>query len=174
MAGDIIDAGAHRLPGDHHAIGAHLAFAGAETAVHGALGADQKKHPVRILMDQIGNRAEIFLVQRVLHAYIVLHFRNGRDSLLPERVTLFADQPQIIGIDPHGINRGGAGNTFVTGSETCRDIFGPGNAVTENILPTLHGQIQYIPAKIMGNLEKIREFTTESTELTETTHWNNK
>ena len=42
---------------DHHFSLAHLAFTGAEPAVHGAFTADQKERPVRVFMDQVGYRA---------------------------------------------------------------------------------------------------------------------
>ena len=55
-------------------------------------------------MGQSGNRGQVFLIQGVLIAPLILNLLNIGNSLSIEAVSSILDQTQIIGVDRHGIS----------------------------------------------------------------------
>jgi hypothetical protein len=82
---------------------AHTAFASTETAVNGTLFGYQPKHPVRIAMNHIGQRAVFLFLKGVLFSGIVIKFGLIGHRLLPYRITNLGNQVQIIRSYSHWI-----------------------------------------------------------------------
>ena len=80
----------------------HQPLASAEPAVDRTLIGDHEQNPVRVAMDQMGDRAIKVLMQGIVGALVsqLLGFGN---HLTPNRITLFLYQLHPHGGDAHGI-----------------------------------------------------------------------
>ena len=77
-------------------------LASAEPAVDRTLIGDHEQNPVRVAMDQMGDRAVQVLMQGIVGALVGNLFGLG-NHLAPNRITLFLDQLHPHGRDAHGI-----------------------------------------------------------------------
>ena len=86
MVLDIGNSGIDGCVGYLHFCRPYFSLAGTETAIHGALVANQKQNPVRIFMDEVGDGGEVFFAERIWHTDVILEFHDIGHRLFPYRI----------------------------------------------------------------------------------------